>query len=174
MGVLDGLRLEWIERAKHESDGQDEYGALGTGVMFRDAVRDSWLPWDDPRFAAEGVLLLKVAGVSFRPDALSDRRWEVGARVRLVPEPTNAHDPDAIAIFDLGRSRQAGYVPRALTGAVRRLGPPEETAAIVFFEWAQQDGTRSALRCALGPEPFVARLEAFIRRSRRYASRASS
>jgi len=172
MGFLDDVGLDWINRARQEPDDQGDL--LGTGVMFRDAAEDTWLPWDDPRFAAAGVLLIKVAGVSFRPDALAGPRWEVGARVRLVPEPTNTHDPDAIAIFDQAQSRQGGYVPRALTGAVLRLGPPEETAAIVFHEWTRRDGARSALRCALGPGPFVARLEAFVRRSRRYASGRSS
>lgn len=38
--------------------------------------------------------------------------------VKLVPEPTNAHDPNAIMVlFD---SAYVGYIPAELTGAMRR------------------------------------------------------
>ena len=53
-----------------------------------------------------------VAGVSFRPEAVSDSSFDPGARLALVPEPENAHDPNAIGIWNAERTLQAGYVPR--------------------------------------------------------------
>jgi HIRAN domain-containing protein len=63
--------------------------------------------WDDPR-----IRVIAVAGVSFRPDAVADPSFDPGARLALVPEPENEHDPGAIAIWNDARTLQAGYVPR--------------------------------------------------------------
>jgi HIRAN domain len=56
--------------------------------------------------------VIAVAGVSFRPDAVADASFDPGARLALVPEPDNEHDPGAIAIWNGARTLQAGYVPR--------------------------------------------------------------
>lgn len=55
---------------------------------------------------------MPVAGVSFRPEAVADSSFDPGRRLALVPEPDNEHDPQAVAIWNEGRSLQAGYVPR--------------------------------------------------------------
>jgi hypothetical protein len=53
-----------------------------------------------------------VAGVSFRPEAVADGSFDPGARLALVPEPDNEHDPNAVGIWNEERTLQAGYVPR--------------------------------------------------------------
>jgi HIRAN domain len=53
-----------------------------------------------------------VAGVSFRPEAVADPSFDPGARLALVPEPDNEHDPNAIGVWNEERTLQAGYVPR--------------------------------------------------------------
>jgi hypothetical protein len=63
--------------------------------------------WDDPR-----LRVVPVAGVSFRPDAVADGSFDPGARLALVAEPDNEHDPNAIGIWNEARTLQAGYVPR--------------------------------------------------------------
>ena len=55
--------------------------------------------------------MIAVAGVSFRPVAVTDSSFDPGARLALVPEPENEHDPNAVAVFDAERRQQAGYVP---------------------------------------------------------------
>jgi hypothetical protein len=62
---------------------------------------------DDPR-----VLVVPVAGVSFRDDAVLDSSFDPGERLALVPEPDNEFDPHAIGIWNAERTLQAGYVPR--------------------------------------------------------------
>lgn len=77
--------------------------------------------------SAGGVRLLpfsacyqSITGESFgNPDGISRqsilRRARLGSEVYLIPEPTNAHDPDAIAVYlDLGRGAtgQIGYLPK--------------------------------------------------------------
>jgi hypothetical protein len=55
-----------------------------------------------------------AAGVSYRPEALDDPSFDPGRRLALVPEPENAHDPNAVAIWNAERTLQLGYVPAAV------------------------------------------------------------
>jgi hypothetical protein len=70
--------------------------------------------WEDPR-----IIVVPVAAVSFRPEALDDPGFEPGRRLALVPEPDNEHDPNAIGIWNEERTVQAGYVPREVAPEVR-------------------------------------------------------
>ena len=93
--MSDRLRL-WLERDRR-----------GAGFHLRDAATNEPVSWEDPR-----VLVVPVAGVSFRPDAVADPSFDPGRRLALVAEPDNEHDPDAVAIWNQDRTLQAGYVPR--------------------------------------------------------------
>jgi len=87
------LRL-WLERS-------------GAGYRMRDAATGEQVPWEDER-----VLVVPVAGVSFRPESADDASFDPGRRLALVAEPENEHDPNAVGIWNEARSLQAGYVPR--------------------------------------------------------------
>jgi len=50
--------------------------------------------------------------VSFRADSVADASFDPGARLALVREPENEHDPNAVAVWNEARTLQAGYVPR--------------------------------------------------------------
>jgi hypothetical protein len=91
--VSERLRL-WLERTRG-------------GYELRDAATRERVRWDDPR-----IRVVPVAGVSFRPEALSDPGFDPGQRLALVPEPANEHDPNAVAIWNAERTNQLGYVPR--------------------------------------------------------------
>jgi hypothetical protein len=159
-GFLANVDFEWLEHdARRDEEGQPIYG---TGVMFHHG--GVALAWDDPRFAEAGARLFAIAGISFRPEALAG--VGVGSRLRLAPEPSNPHDPDAVAVYVADGAAQLGYVPRTLTGVVRRLAPGE-TDAVVHFEWRGADGAACGLRALMGPAAFVARLRRFVARRRR-------
>jgi hypothetical protein len=93
--VSERLRL-WLERDRR-----------GAGYHLRDAATGEVVTWEDPR-----LRVVAVAGVSFRADAVADGSFDPGARLALVREPENEHDPQAIAIWNEERTLQAGYVPR--------------------------------------------------------------
>jgi len=80
------------------------------GYYMRDAATGQPVRWEDPR-----VLVLAVAGVSYRAEVLPDPSFDPGRRLALVPEPENEHDPNAVAIWNEERTLQAGYVPREAT-----------------------------------------------------------
>jgi HIRAN domain-containing protein len=100
--VSERLRL-WLERDRR-----------GAGYHLRDAASGERVPWEDER-----IRVVAVAGVSFRPEAVADASFDPGARLALVPEPGNEHDPNAVGIWNAGRTLQAGYVPREVAGELR-------------------------------------------------------
>ena len=97
--MTERLRL-WLERDRR-----------GQGYHLRDAATGERVTWEDPR-----LRVIAVAGVSFRPEAVADPSFDPGARLALVREPENEHDPNAIGIWNEARTLQAGYVPREVAG----------------------------------------------------------
>jgi hypothetical protein len=96
--MAERLRL-WLERDRR-----------GAGYHLRDAATREPVEWDDPR-----IVVVPVAGVSFRPEAVADASFDPGRPLALVREPDNEHDPNAVAIWNEDRTLQAGYVPRDTT-----------------------------------------------------------
>ena len=80
-----------------------------SGYRLRDAATGEVVRWEDPR-----ILVIPVAGVSFRPESLDDPSFEPGLPLALVPEPDNEHDPNAVAVWNEERTLQVGYVPREI------------------------------------------------------------
>jgi hypothetical protein len=111
----------------------------GDGYRLRDAATEEIVRDDDPR-----VHVTKVAGVSYRMDALQDDAFAPGKRLALVGEPDNEHDPNAIAVWDEERRVQAGYIPAELA---RELAASEWQAVSLweFVEGAQRGGLRVLL-----------------------------
>jgi len=114
--VSERLRL-WLERGD-------------SGYWLRDAATSAAVRWDDDR-----LLVVPVAGASYRLDALDDAGFEPGRRLALVPEPENEHDPNAIGIWNEGRTLQAGYVPAEIAP---QLSGDEQAVSL----WRVEGGLR--------------------------------
>jgi hypothetical protein len=125
--VSERVRL-WLERS-------------GDGYFLRDAATEEPVRLDDPR-----VRVIRVAGVSYRGEALQDDAFAPGRRLALVPEPENEHDPHAIGIWDDKRSIQIGYVPAEVARDLRA----DDWQAISLWEYAEA-GIRGGLRVLLAP-----------------------
>jgi hypothetical protein len=126
---VNGERLRlWLERTRD-------------GYRLRDAATSDVVRHEDPR-----IRVIKVAGVSYRLDALQDDAFAPGRRLALVPEPENEHDPNAVGVWDAERRLQAGYVP-AETAAGLDAGAWQAVSLLEFFE----GGKRAGLRVLLAP-----------------------
>jgi HIRAN domain-containing protein len=123
--LSERLRL-WLERTRE-------------GYQLRDAATEEVVRRDDPR-----VQVIKVAGASYRLDALQDDAFAPGSRLELVPEPDNEHDPNAVGIWDAKRRLQAGYVP-AETAAGLDAGEWQAVSLLEFFEGDKRAGLRVLL-----------------------------
>jgi hypothetical protein len=125
--MSERLRI-WLERGE-------------SGYWLRDAATGEAMRWDDPR-----VHVVKLAGSSYRADALQDDGFAPGRRLALVPEPENEHDPHAVAVYDAARRVQAGYVPAELAAELRG-----DEQAVSLWEFRDEDGRRIGLRVLLAP-----------------------
>jgi len=121
------LRL-WLERS-------------GAGFRLRNAATGELVRGEDPR-----IRVIKVAGVSYRIDALQDDAFAPGRRLALVAEPDNEHDPHAIGVWDGERRVQAGYVP----AEIARELEADEWQAVALWEFFEE-GSRGGLRVLLAP-----------------------
>jgi HIRAN domain len=125
----DSARLRiWLERGE-------------SGYWLRDAASGDAMKWDDPR-----VRVVKLAGASYRAEALQDDAFAPGRRLALVREPENVHDPNAIAVWDAERRVQAGYVPAEVAPALHG-----DERAFSLWEFRGEDGQRIGLRVLLAP-----------------------
>ena len=93
--MTDRLRL-WLEPSER-------------GYRLRDAATGEPVRWEDER-----LRVVAAAGVSYRPEALTDPSFDPGQRLVLVREPLNEHDPNAVAIWNAERTLLLGYVPAAV------------------------------------------------------------
>jgi hypothetical protein len=118
----------WLERGE-------------SGFWLRDAATGEALRWND------GPLrVVKLAGSSYRVDALQDEGFAPGRRLALVPEPDNEHDPNAVAVWDAERRVQAGYLPAGIAPKVRG-----EEQAVSLWEFLDEGGRRVGLRILIAP-----------------------
>lgn len=123
----DRLRI-WLERGE-------------SGYWLRDAASGDPIKWDDPR-----VRVVKLAGASYRADALQDEAFAPGRRLALVRELENEHDPNAVAVWDADRRLQAGYVPAEVAPELEG-----DEQAVSLWEFRGEDGKRIGLRVLLAP-----------------------
>lgn len=126
-GTPGRLRL-WLERTRD-------------GFRLRDAETEEFVRHEDPR-----IRVVRVAGVSYRLDAVQDDAFTPGQRLALVPEPDNEHDAHAIGIWDEARRLQAGYVP----AEIARDLDAAEWQAVSLLEFSDE-GRRAGLRVLLAP-----------------------
>ena len=102
----------------------------GAGYRLRDAATGEVMRWEDPC-----ILVVPVAGVSFRPESLEDPSFDPGHALALVPEPGNPHDPNAVAVWNEERTLQVGYVPREVAPTI---GGDEQAISL----WRVEGGLR--------------------------------
>ena len=123
----DRLRI-WLERGE-------------SGYWLRDAATGDAMKWEDPR-----IRVIKLAGASYRADALRDEVFAPGRRLALVREPENEHDPNAVAVWDAERRLQGGYVPAEVAP---ELSGDEQ--AVSLWEFRDDEGRRIGLRVLIAP-----------------------
>jgi hypothetical protein len=112
-----------------------------SGYWLRDAATGEAMRWDDAR-----VRVVKLAGASYRLDALQDDAFTPGRRLALVREPENAHDRNAVAVYDAERRVHAGYVPAEVAPSLRG-----DEQAVSLWEFRGEDGARIGLRVLIAP-----------------------
>jgi hypothetical protein len=100
------------------------------------------------------LLYCKIAGARHYP-ALYESRFKPGSVGVLRPEPENAYDANAVAVWDSDGSAQVGYIPAVLSGEVEsRIRAGEKLVAVVLREIRRQSqsGQRAAFHILVMPD----------------------
>jgi hypothetical protein len=85
-----------------------------------------------------------LAGIAYHEAAQSDS-FAPGEALRIVPEPDNPHDPNALGVCSADGSTQGGWVPSAVAAKMT----PAERHGIVLGELID-DGHRVVVAMAVG------------------------
>lgn len=88
---------------------------------------------NDRRLPLAGVYVSRLRGVAFHQLGCKAGDFHPGARVRLVREPDNEFDPDAVAVYDDTGRHLAAYVNNQRARMLSRLidsGEPIEAVSI--------------------------------------------
>ena len=101
-----------VEKESESFTADDGSILWASGYTLVDATTGKFMKLRDQHFENPHCLLCRVAGVTYRPDALQDHRFFPGRPVILRPEPTNPYDQNAVGVWDASGSIQLGYVPR--------------------------------------------------------------
>ena len=144
--VRDASDVGWYVPQDGDSDrflGSDGVAALHL-IPHRDTGGESMLRLcedktgmlvspDDRRLPRAGVYVSQLRGVAFHQLGCKAGDFHPGARVRLVREPDNEFDPDAVAVYDDTGQHLAAYVNNQRARLLSRLidsGEPIEAVSI--------------------------------------------
>jgi hypothetical protein len=107
---------------------------------------------EDFDYAVHGARACKVAGVTHRQHEIQSDEFSPGRRLRLVPDPANSHDGNAIEVRTSDGRLMAGFIPREIAAAIaprfRRDGPWE---AMSLWEWRTVSRGRIGIRVLMAP-----------------------
>ncbi len=104
---------------------------------YEDEVWRGYLPTDSlSSLQDKHIFKTYVAGIRYFPEADSDPSFAPGSPLRLIPEPDNAFDPNAVAVWNEESTQQAGHL---LTHFVEGLDT-QERSGIALSE--QRDADR--------------------------------
>jgi HIRAN domain len=101
-----------VENESEDFVADDGSIIWASGYTLVDATTGEFMKLRDQHFENPHCLLCRVAGATYRPEALQDDRFSPGQPVSLRPEPTNPYDANAVGIWDVSGSIQLGFVPR--------------------------------------------------------------
>jgi HIRAN domain len=125
------------------------------GFFIRDRETDRSISHQELSELVPGAVVFNVAGTSHRQGALQGPAFVPGEPVKLIPEPDNPYDHNAVAVWDTNLRKHIGYVPKDLAPAIGSIYRGREPfGATVLFEFLQ-GSRRIALSVLVAPASFL-------------------
>lgn len=162
MRIAD-VAVEHEERYWYPDDGSIVWVAGYTPV---DPESGRYLARDAPELRGRGLMVAGVAGAArFHDDVLRSGEVAPGAPLTLRREPSNEHDPNAIAVLTATRA-QLGWVPREVAAQIApQIDAGRPWSAVVLRERrASPREPRTGLTMLLAPAEAIALRERVSRR----------
>jgi hypothetical protein len=130
-------------------DGQT---LAGSGYLVEEEHYDPWF-WDaEWALEHEHVRIVRVVGTKHTGEAMRSDAFAPLQAVELVPEPDNASDPHAVAIYDAARVQRVGYVPKTIAAEIQAdLKAGKLGQSIINWQWRDLDTGERAGLCVLIP-----------------------
>jgi hypothetical protein len=140
----------------HSFEGEDgrTYWCVGPAPVYEDTDGEAHYVRLGQALPDHRAIFSKVAGVSFHPEALADPRLSPGSHLELRLEPDNAHDANAVGVWDEGGHVQAGHIPAELSAEVAgRIRSGEQLTGEVLREVRRdsESGPRVGLHILIRP-----------------------
>ena len=125
------------------------------GLRLKDE-RSAWLPLGEVTEELErlGARIIEVAGVTHHPNHDAPA-FTAEQPVRLVPEPDNPYDRNAIAVRSADGRLMAGYVPRGDAAWCHRHGGAFTGVVVWEYRAARDVRDRRGLRVLIAPLPIT-------------------
>jgi hypothetical protein len=121
---------------------------------FEDEVWQGFLPTESRSALLERhVFQTYVAGLRYFPDARDDSTFVPGNHLTLTPDPDNAWDLNAIAVWNEESTLQAGHIPAHIAVG---LDPRRDRTALALYE-QMEAGLRVNLGILISREPLTLR-----------------
>lgn len=130
-------------RLEYRNERADVFGRGFVVVRNEDGRALGWrtLP------KREGLRSHNVVGERYRPDQLQSPKFAPGSALKLVREPDNPHDSNAVAVWDAEETLHVGYLPRDEVGPVAKmLDRGEELRCYSLWEQTDDEGRRTQVR----------------------------
>ena len=102
------------------------------------------------RAAEFNLRIFRVAGVSHRVDALQSAEFNPGEVLKLIAEPNNQYDRNAIGVWNRSGRLMVGYVPKDYNQWIGAALQIPGHAAMSLAEH-RKDGRRVSLTVMFGP-----------------------
>lgn len=130
-------------------------GDAGRGFFVRRIEDQQNLRWETlPR--SEGLESIDVVGESYRMEALQQSCFAAGSQVLLLPEPNNPYDPNAVAVWDIKRQLQAGYIPREYSARIaHKIAKGEIKQCTIMWEGIRKKKRNSIRLLLIGHEASI-------------------
>jgi HIRAN domain len=103
-------------------------------------------------YLGDGVRACSIAGVEHHHREVQSDQFAPGRRLRLVPNPANSYDGNAIEVRTSDGRVMAGFIPREIAAELapffKRDGPWE---AMSIWEWRTHRRGRIGIRVLMAP-----------------------
>jgi len=150
---LTHLGLELIEGGALSGEMGDGTEFVERTGHFYDLATGQHISYHSARMKKLGVVVTKVAGITFYRDGAQSAGAGIGRPVVLMREPDNSHDEFAVAVRNAA-GKMMGHLPEGPAGKVvaKRLDAGEALDGVVCFEMMTNDGRRRmSIEVALYP-----------------------
>lgn len=130
-----------MEIALHSADvtylPEDRRSSIDTEGFWPATVGLPSDPWrDEYDTKRDDLKIVRVAGIAYAGVEPSIRSLDPGQPVRLLREPDNRADPEAVRVIDHDGTHSAGYLPRTVNRAtIDWFESQPGTAAFVLCRW---------------------------------------